>query len=74
MEKIGSSGVGVDSSLNRTVREGFIEKMTFVQRPNGQNIAPFVLSWERESQAEETVNAEALRGSVSDLSRNNEAE
>lgn len=58
----GSSWVGVGSHLKRTVREGFIEKMTFVQRANGKDIAPCVLSWERTFQAEEAINAKSPEG------------
>lgn len=31
--------VGVDSNLNSPVREDFIEKVTFAQRPNGKDSA-----------------------------------
>lgn len=54
--------MGVGSSVNRTVREGFIEKMTFVQRAHGKYVVPSVLSWERTFQAGEAVNAKTLRG------------
>lgn len=50
------------SNVNRTVREGFIEKMTFVQRASGKYVVPYVLSWERTFQAEEAINAKTLRG------------
>lgn len=54
--------MGVGNNVNRTVREGFTEKVTFVQRANGKYVVPYVLSWERTFQAEEAINAETLRG------------
>lgn len=50
------------SNLNRTVKEGFVEKVTCAQRPNGKDCAPCIVSWKRAFRIEETRNAKVLRG------------
>lgn len=47
---IGNWVVGVGSNLNRTVMEGFIEKVILKQRPVGSDNACHVFSWVKQIQ------------------------
>lgn len=58
---MGSADKGVCGVLNRVIKKGRAEKMTFLQKTEGGEGVSQAAIWEREFQTEGTAGAKALR-------------